>query len=668
MPRLRLLPPVTAVTQPEEATPVIEYLMNRGGQIAIDTETTGLHRTKSRVLFWSMATEDKRFFLSVDRLNQFDCLFQRKDIRWLLTNAKFDKHMLKNMGYDLRGEAWDIIDMDAMDDDTRPHGLKEQSKYAYGANWGEFKDLFLDPYMVSEVMGMDALMLSGFKKLGIGDKLLEVYDQCPEIVEEYASCDAFFTYMRAADLMKQLDSLYLPTEYFPELRTLLDYYRIIEMPLTQTLWKMERVGINVDVDYVKKIDGPMRDGIRAAESRVHDAAGKKFNVRSTDELRGILFGEKSGFGFRPVSYTTGKGKPVASTDESTLSILMMRTPKDSPAGKFLKALVDHRHLAQLHSTYIKKLLGRLDEHDTSLRCKFNQSVARTGRLSSSDPNMQNIPARNDPYKIRGAFTARNGKELIDYDYPQIEFRIAAVLSGEEGMMESIRKGWDVHNANTVRMYKSDSDVTYEAVVESRRKKDAKESLTEIDRKLLRFRDGAKTSGLGCLYGEGSGKMAHDLGCSKDEAQELINTFFTANKMIHASIQSMHSFAHETEMTYTMLGRIRRLHRINSSLGGLVAEERRQSYNTLIQGSGAEMLKLAMLQIDNDPDFQALGGRLLLTVHDELVAEAPKDTAAEVSRIMKAKMSDPYNWGPIVMTYPVPVDPEGARGHRWSDLK
>lgn len=667
MPRLRLLPPTTVADTPEEAAPILEYLMNRGGLIAIDTETTGLDRMRCRILFWSMATEDRRYFFPASLLGFFDPLFQRKDVIWCLANAKFDKHMLKNHGYELAGLAWDIIDMDAMEDDTRPHGLKEQSRYSYGAEWGEFKELFLDPYTVAKVLGLSSDSLSQFRKMGVGEKLCHVYDENPEIVEEYASCDAFFTHLRATDLRKQLAAVPLPTEWFPELSTLLDYYKIIEVPLTQTLWKMERAGILVDTDYVKKIDGPMRDGIKAAEQKIYSAAGRVFNPKSPDELRVVLFDQKDGFGLKPIDYTAGKRGPVASTEENILNILLLRVSKDSPAHRCIRAILDHRHLVKLHGTYVKNLAKHLGP-DNKVHCKFNQSEARTSRLSSSGPNMQNIPIHNDPYKIRGAFVADPGYELIDYDYPQIEFRIAAVLADEEGMMAAIRKGWDIHNANTVRMYGSDPDVTYDAVVEARRKKDAKEELTTVDRKLLKHRNGAKTAGLGCLYGEGSAKMAHDLGCSQDEAKELIDTFFSTNPGIARSVKMMHRFAEKNGISHTMLGRIRHLYLINSSNGALAAKDRRRAYNTLIQGSGSEMMKLAMLQIGNDPDFKALGGVLLLTVHDELVAQAPKKAVKDASMIMKEKMSNPYNWGPIIHTYPVPVAPEGACGHRWSDLK
>jgi DNA polymerase-1 len=688
MPRLRLLPPVTAAETPEQATPIIEYLMNRGGPLSIDTETTGLDVMRDRVLFWSMATEDRRYFFPYELLGFFDPLFQRRDLTWYLANAKYDLHLLRNMGYGLLGDVWDIIDMDAMEDDTRDHGLKDQAWFSYEARWGEFKELFLDPHTVSEELGLDKVSFAKFKNMRGGDKLNFVYDERPDLVENYASCDSFFTYMRARDLAKSLASVELEST-MTSMTTLFDYYQTIEVPLTKVLWGMERAGFRVDLDWVKKIEGPMRDGIASAEKKLFDLMGYRFNPRSPDVIRDILYSNDH-FGMKPVKYTSGgkEGNPVASTDEKTLKILKLRVKHDSPEFRFLDAKLALAKLDKLFGTYVRKIAdqSRLSEKeriqlaadgeriligpDGRLHCRLNQSGARTSRLSSSNPNMQNIPVRDDAYKIRGIFVADPGYDLIDFDYPQIEFRIAAALAGEEEMMEAIRKGWDIHSANAANMYKTDPLVSYEAIMSAKDKKERKDpSFGDSDKYLLKKRDGAKTSGLGALYGEGAAKMAQDLKCSKDEAQDLIDTFFDTNRRIHASIEYMHEFAEQNEYTYTMLGRMRRLHRINNAYNrGIAAAERRQAYNTLIQGSGSEMMKLAMLQIAHDKEFNELGGILILTVHDELIARAPKETSKRCAEIMRAKMGDPYNWGPIRLTYPVPVDPDGAIGHRWTDVK
>lgn len=665
MPRLRLLPPVTTIYSQEKAVEVLQYLMNRGGELSIDSETTGLDVMRDRILCWSMATENQRYFIPKDYLLTFDPLFNRKDITWFLANAKYDLHMFANMGMHFAGDVEDIVVQDAMDDDTRSHGLKEQARMAYDVKWGDFKDLFLDPTYVSQALGLEKNALAQFRKLTIGDRLMFVFNEKPEIVENYASCDAFFTYMRAIDLREQLAATALPTDMVPGFSTLLDYFNVIEKPFTKVLWDMERCGAPVDTEYAAKIDGPMRDGLRGYEYEIKKIAGPLFNARSAPELRDILF-TKQGFNFTPVSYTTKGKTPLAGTAEKDLEILKGRC-KDQKAYDFIELILKFKHIDKLHGTFVKKL-DQLLGPDGRIHCKFNQVGTKTSRLSSSAPNLQNIPIRNDEYHIRGIFVAPDGMDMMDFDYPQIQPRIAAVIAGEEEMMEAIRNGWDIHSANAFNMYKQrDPRITYEAVTAAKAVKESKaRALDDFEKMLLKCRDGAKTVGLGALFGEGPGKMAHQLRISKDDAKELIYTFFSTYPKIKALISGMHDFAHEHEMTHTMLGRIRQLYKINNPYNtGLVASEERQAFNTLIQGTEAEMMKLAMLRIAHNADFQALGGQIAIAVHDELIIFSPKENTEDLKYIVREMMREPLKWGPINIDFPVPIDPDGNAGERWS---
>lgn len=663
MPRLRLLPPVEEVRSWEDCASVLQYLMQRGGTIAIDTETTGLKILEDKILFWSMATEDRRWCFPAQFLYAFDDLFLRNDVSWCMANAKYDLHMLRNAGIIVAGRVFDIIVMDAMVDDTRPHGLKDQAWLTYEAHWGEFKELFLDPLVVAETLGLDKAAFREFKKLTGGDKLLYVYKRAPQLVVDYASCDAYFTYLLWQDLCDKLASELLPVEVAPGFNTPLDYFNVLEVPMTRTLWNLERRGVLVDLDYVKKIDEPMRNGIAAATRELHDMAGVQFNPKSTDHLRMILFGDK-GFGLKPVSYTKGGAKAAqAGTDEKSLKFLMERS-KGGPAGKFIFKLLELKKLVKLHGTYIKGIHKHLGP-DGRIHTRYNQAGARTARLSSSDPNMQNLPqTEKDKFGIRGAFIAPGGKDLLDGDYPQIEFRVAAVQANEPKMMEAVRRGWDIHNANTANMY----NVKYEDVAAAKKKE--KKDLTDADHHLLRLRNMAKTVGLGTLYGEGPTKMAMQLGIDRVDAMQMKDTFFATYPAIYDNIMFTHGYAREMGHTFTMFGRMRRLHRIGSSLsdGKIIAQEQRQAYNTHIQGSAAEIMKLAMLLVDNDPDFKSLGGEMIMTVHDELIAEAPHDTKKDCAEIMGRLMGDPIHWGPLQMQYPVPITPDIGMAKRWSEAK
>jgi DNA polymerase-1 len=569
-------------------------------------------------------------------------------------------HLLANMGFNLAGDCEDILTMDTLVDDTRAHGLKEQNWLAYEAKWGDFKQLFLDPAIVSGVLGMDATVLREFKKMGVGDKLLHVYDQAPHMVVEYASCDAFFTYMRWDDLTKELASEELPVHVAPGFSTLLNYYTVIEKPLTKCLFDMERTGVNIDLDYVEKIDIPVREGIRGLKQDLNNLAGKQVNPDSPDQIRWILFEEKN-FGLKAARYTKPKsGEPKASTDAKTLEILVDRLDPSHTASKFVVKLQDYRKLSTLHKTFIKGIKKHLGD-DGKLHSNIKQHVARTGRFSSADPNLQNIPRpATDPYKIRGAFIPSPDMWLIDKDYPQIEFRVAAVNADEQKMLASIHKGWDVHNANAVNMF----NIDYGELAAAQKKK--KEDLTKDEAALLIIRQQAKTTGLATLFGEGARKMAAQLGIDVNSAYRLKDQFFNAYPKIEENIAFMHEYGHEFETTFTMLGRVRRLHKINSDRSFLVSEEERQAYNTHVQGSAAELIKLAMLRIHSCKALKELGGRLILTVHDELLMEAPKDTAADVADLMHDYMAHPLHWGPLDITYPVPIDPDGEIGYRWSE--
>lgn len=663
MPRLRLLPPTITATTREECAPILRHLMQRGGAVALDTETTGLDKMRDRVLFWSMATKTKRYVFTADMLHFFSPLFEREDITWVFANAKYDLHLLRNMGIHIKGFVEDIVIMDALVDDTRPHGLKQQSFFAYEVRWGDFKELFLDASYVGDALGLDKKGYREFKKLSGGDKLLYVYKQNPNVVIEYASCDAFFTYQLWDDLVKTLAGEELGTATgYPGFDTLLDYFRVIDAPLTKVLFNMERRGVAIDLDYLQSIDIPMREGIKGAENKLHQLAGRKFNPRSVDDVRDILFGSR-GFNLKPIRHTKSSKGVSVSTDEKTLTIIQERYVGNQ-VSKFAKELLAYRSLQKLHGTYVKGIQKHLGP-DGRLRTSLNLHVARSGRFSSSEPNLQNVPRPdpiNDPFLLRTAFIASEGYKLVDKDYPQIEFRVAAVNAGDTRMIDAIQKGWDIHNANTANMFNLD----YDEIAAAKGVKD-KHALTERQKFLLRRRQESKTVGLGTLFGEGAAKMASQLDITKEAAQKLKDRFFKTYPGIAQNIEDLHIFGHMNEYTTTMLGRKRRLHRINAvGMNFIVAEEQRQAYNTHIQGSAAELLKLAMLQIDASKELEELGGKMLLTVHDELILEAPAEAAEEVDRLMTAYMSDPLHWGPIQDTYPVPITPDGEIGDNWAE--
>lgn len=672
MPRLRLLPPATSVMTERAAVKTLEHLMRRGGKIAIDTETTGLNRMKDRVLYWSMATDTDRYFLPVELLPVFDPLFTRKDIVWRLANAKYDMHLLRNHGEFLHGEVWDIIDMDAMVDDTRPHGLKDQAWQAYEARWGDFKELFLDPTYVGAHLGLDKNTLSRFKKYTVGEKLEFAYAENPNLVVQYATCDAYFTYYRADDLETELAGLETPTEVVPQINTQLDYYKLIEIPLTKALWGMERQGWAINEDHRRAVERPIREGLAGIQAKAHDLVRDfgfafDFKLTSGDTLRRILY-DKDCFGLKPPKFNTGAktGRVSASTDEKALNILLERLDPQSRASRFIQLKLEHAALNKSLGTYVVGLHKHV--HNGKIHCKINQSGARTSRFSTSEPNLQNIPIHHDPYNLRGLFIADPGHTLIDLDYPQIEFRVAAAVARAAGMIADINRGWDIHAANGARMYTRDPRVTYEAIMGAKHRKETKASLLPDDKFLLEIRQAAKTVGLAVMYGEGTTKMAIQLGCSKEQAQRYQDAFFTASPEIAQCIKDMHRYGHETETTYTLLGRVRQLYGINSWKASMVAQDERRALNNLMQGTAAELMKLAILRTFYDKDFNSLGGKLVMTVHDELVGQAPRDTATDVAEIMKDRMGKPFLWGDMNYDLGVDFTPDYGIADSWDKAK
>lgn len=666
MPTLHLLPPVTVAETPEEVRPILRRLMKRGGHLAIDTETTGLDKINDRVLFWSMATESERFCFDVSVLPLFHPLFDNPRITWNLANAKYDMHMLKNHGVTLAGKIFDIVVMDAIMDDTRRHGLKAQALARFGIDWGEFKELFLDPKFLSSRIGLAKEGFSAFKGMPLGDKLLMVYDEAPEIVEDYASCDAFYNYKIFEMLLDELHHDELPTDLFDGFATSLDYYNVIEEPITRELWTMERNGFDIDLDYRKKIDDPMRLKMTNLRTRMEKLTRPGFCPDKNEHIAQALFDDDKGFGMKTLWYTKS-GAPK--TDEPTIDLIQSRLRKDHPASTFLDYLQEYKKTKKLHGTYVvgieefvctDKVSGRTRVHAT-----IRQAGARTSRLSVVDPALQTIPSRNDPYKIRNMFVAPQGQSLRVLDYPQVEFRIAAALAGQESMMDAMRKGWDIHSANAAQLY---PEVSYEEIQDARKRKDENLELDARMKHALSRRVDAKALGLGTMYLQGAFTMSQTLGCSQQEAQEKIDLFFSTNEAILALVEDIQGYAHQFGHAHTMLGRKRQFHMINSSAGGLVAQERRQAWNLAIQGSGAEIMKLAILRCGSNSALAQLGNEAVMTVHDELIYRGPTETEAESVRIMGELMADPFRVGPIQMDYPVPLPPDGGGAPCWGMAK
>jgi len=381
-------------------------------------------------------------------------------------------------------------------------------------------------------------------------------------------------------------------------------YREIELPLVRVLAKMEEAGIGADTAYLEELGESLRDRLATLERRIHQAAGEPFNINSTQQLRELLFDRLE----LPVLKKTPKGVP--STDASVLQKLSGEHP-------VVELLLQYRELEKLRSTYVDGLLP-LVAADGRIHCVFNQTGAATGRISSERPNMQNIPVRSEEGRtIRRAFVAAPGCRFIVADYSQIELRILAHLSRDPGLVEAFRSGSDIHAATAARVFGVD------------------EPGPDLRRK-------AKMINFGLLYGMEAYGLAQRLEISTDEARRHMEAYFAQFPDVKAFMDGIVEEARHTGYTTTILGRRRYLPELASPVFRIRQMGERMALNAPIQGSAADIIKRAMIDLDAELEGRGMRAAMLLQVHDELVLEAPEeevdDTVASTRSIME-RVSD-----------------------------
>lgn len=382
-----------------------------------------------------------------------------------------------------------------------------------------------------------------------------------------------------------------------EARDELELFRTVELPLVPVLARMEDVGIGVDRAYLIGLGTRLREEIAELESQIHELAGGPFNVNSTDQLREVLF-ERLGL---PRSKKTSTGKP--STDAAVLEKL------DHP---LVDRLLRYRELEKLRSTYVDGYLPLIGG-DGRIHTTYNQMAAATGRLSSEEPNLQNIPIRSDLGKlVRRAFVPRSGWSFIVSDYSQIELRILAHMSGDPGLVEAFRADEDIHAATAARVF-------------------------AIDRSLVtpEMRRRAKMINFGLLYGMEAFGLAQRLDISRDEARQHMDAYFSQFPLVKEYMDGVVAEARRTGYTSTLFGRRRYLPELTSDNVRIRQMGERMALNAPVQGTAADVIKKAMIDLD-----AALVGQeavVLLQIHDELVLEAPPEKVAETGKLVREVM-------------------------------
>ncbi len=573
------------------------------GLFAFDTETDSTDPMLARLVGISLACRPNEGWyvplahaylgvpsqLPLERVREaLSPLFASSELRKVGHNLKYDETVLRRHGFEpLQGIASDTMVESYLLDPEASHGLKDLAK----------RELHVAMTTYDEVTGDKGSKGMTFDRVEL------------ERAANYACADA--------DLSLQLHHVQLPRLEQQGLRELLDR---IEIPLSQVLVDVEMAGVLIDVAQLEQIGALLRERMGELEARAKEQAGRDFNVGSPRQLETILFDELK----LPVKKRT---KSARSTDASVLEALAELHP-------LVSTILDLRQLSKLQSTYVEALPKLVHPQTGRIHTRFNQSVAATGRLSSSDPNLQNIPVRTEEGRaIRRAFIAPEGCVLVSADYSQVELRVLAHLSKDPVLVDAFQRNEDVHTRTAMEIFEVPAA---EVTAEQRRQ--------------------AKTINFGVIYGMGELALSKKLGIGRNEARAFIDRYFARYEGVRTFMESTLEAARQGQAVRTILGRQRHLPDLRSPNRGLRAQAERIAGNTPIQGSAADLLKLAMVRLAQPV---VPGARMILTVHDELVFEVPQDLVDQaVPRIREAMES--------VMSLEVPLLVDVGVGRSWAD--
>ncbi|RNE89520.1 DNA polymerase I [Marichromatium sp. AB31] len=553
---------------------------------AFDTETTALDYMRAEIVGVSFATEPGAAAYvplahtcpgtpeQLDRdwvLGELKPLLEDPERAKVGQNLKYDMSVLARHGITLRGIAHDtMLESYVLDSTAGRHDMDSLAKR----------------YLDCDTIAFEDIAGKGVKQL--------TFDQIPlEQAGPYAAEDAEVTLRLHRHLWPRLESE----------AGLAALYRDLEIPLVPILSRMERHGVRIDCEQLAAHSQDLAARIQALETQAHEVAGRPFNMGSPKQIGAILFDEQG----LPVVAKTPKGAP--STSESVLEQLA------AEGHELPRLILEHRGLAKLRSTYTDKLPQLVDPDSGRLHTSYHQAVAATGRLSSSDPNLQNIPIRTEEgRRIRRAFVAEPGNLLIAADYSQIELRIMAHLSGDERLLAAFASGQDIHRATAAEIL----GITPEAV-------DAEQ------------RRSAKAVNFGLIYGMSAFGLARQLGIGRAAAQDYVDRYFERYPGVHAFMERIRAQAHEDGHVETLFGRRLHLPEIASRNQNRRAAAERTAINAPMQGSAADIIKRAMITLDDWIERERPPARMIMQVHDELVFEVAADAVEAVGARIRVAM-------------------------------
>ena len=579
---------------------LLQNLQNQTS-VCFDTETTNIDALHAELVGIAFSYEKgKGFYVPFPEnkeeatvlIEKFRPFFENEAIEKIGQNLKYDLKVLSNYSIQVKGKLFDTMIAHYLINPDMRHNM----------------DILSETYLKYSPKSIEDLI--GNK----GKNQLSMRDVPLEDIKEYAAEDADVTFQLKENFTLQLDNTGTK-KLFDE----------IEIPLVKVLAAMEKEGIRVDVDFLKSLSHDLGNDIQKLESTIYEIAGEKFNLASPKQLGDILFDKLKIGGAKQKKTKTGQ----YATGEEILNYLVKE-------HEIVKAILDWRQLVKLQNTYVDALPNQVDSTTSRIHTDYMQTVAATGRLSSNNPNLQNIPIRTERGRqIRKAFVARDENyTLVSADYSQIELRIIAALSGEENMIQSFQKNEDIHKATASKVFNI--------------------PLEEVSREQ---RSHAKTVNFGIIYGVSAFGLSNQTSLSRAESAALIEAYYQTYPSLKSYINNQIQFARENGYVQTILGRRRYLKDINSQNAIVRGGAERNAVNAPIQGSAADIIKIAMINIHEKLTSENWKSKMLLQVHDELVFDVHHSELEKIKPMIKHEMENAF-------TLNVPLIVEIGEGIDW----
>jgi len=574
-------------------------------EICIDTETTGIDANNVELVGLSFSYQaHEGFYIPVANdgdskegakhiLSLFTTLFEKTDIVWIGQNLKYDFLVLKWYGVELKGKTFDTMLAHYV---IEPEGRRSM-------------DLLSAQFLGYEPVAIETIIGKKGKNQG------SMRDASLEQITEYAAEDADITFQLKQTIAPLIQKKEV-TRVFEE----------VENPLVRVLVDMEYEGVKVDNQFLNDYSKVLDVDAKLSEERVYEQAGVRFNLASPKQLGEVLF---------DILKLDAKAKKTKTGQYATGEDVLQ---KMAAKHKIVDDILNFRELTKLKSTYVDAIPELINPKTGRIHTSYAQAVAVTGRLSSTNPNLQNIPIRSERGReIRKAFVPRDpSRVLVSADYSQIELRIVAAISGDPNMCEAFKLGKDIHTATAAKVYGiEESAVTKE----------------------MRYK--AKSVNFGIIYGQGAFGLAENLGISRTEAKEIIDNYKKEFPNIQLYMDQQINNAKELGFVETLMGRKRWLRDINSSNFTVRGFAERNAINSPIQGSAADMIKLAMIKIHAEMKKKHWDSKMILQVHDELIFDATEEELPELKELILSCMK-----GAMILPNGVPVEAEVGVGKNW----